>query len=232
MLSHTSPPKKGIGDFLDVVCLFVLFCFVFSRLFEMSISRKMQQHEFRSCLLSQLDYKIRCCLKADWYIRRMQRSINLRLTLWANLIVRSIEDQEVKFNATLTNQLYLMMLLLAEYLSFEWWHSRVCSKTFKQTGTATAIQYELLERDTKYTLHVQFWNLGVLFFFEIPQHSAGTADLLEQMENFSGNLARNLPYLKRDSNRYRRSTESILPPYTVITPNIGEENKCLCFDEF
>ena len=67
-------------------------------------------------------------------------------------------------------------------------------------------------------------NLRALFFFEISQHSAGTADLLEQMENFSGNLARNLPYLKRDSTRYRRSTENILPPYTVITPNIGKEN--------
>ncbi|XP_078343214.1 cadherin EGF LAG seven-pass G-type receptor 1-like [Oculina patagonica] len=57
----------------------------------------------------------------------------------------------------------------------------------------------------------------------VQQHSAGTAALLEQMENFSGNLARSLPYLKRDSHRYRRSTESILPPYTVITPNIVME---------
>ena len=67
------------------------------------------------------------------------------------------------------------------------------------------------------------------FSFEISQHSAGTAELLEQMENFSGNLARSLPYLKRDSRRYRRSTESILPPYTVITPNIGEETNISLF---
>lgn len=53
------------------------------------------------------------------------------------------------------------------------------------------------------------------------------------MENFSGNLARSLPYLKRDSRRYKRSTENILPPYTVITPNIGEEtNIALCWLEF
>ncbi|PFX21141.1 Cadherin EGF LAG seven-pass G-type receptor 2 [Stylophora pistillata] len=54
----------------------------------------------------------------------------------------------------------------------------------------------------------------------VQQKSAGTAALLQQMENFSGNLARSLPYLKRDSHRYRRSTESILPPYTILTPNI------------
>ena len=53
------------------------------------------------------------------------------------------------------------------------------------------------------------------------------------MENFSGNLARSLPYLKRDSHRYKRSTENILPPYTIITPNIGEEtNISLCWLEF
>ncbi|KAJ7355115.1 hypothetical protein OS493_027904 [Desmophyllum pertusum] len=56
----------------------------------------------------------------------------------------------------------------------------------------------------------------------VQQHSAGTAALLEQMENFSSNLASSLPYLKRDSRRYRRS-ESILPPYTIITPNIVME---------
>ena len=65
--------------------------------------------------------------------------------------------------------------------------------------------------------------------FQISQHSAGTAALLEQMENFSSNLASSLPYLKRDSRRYRRS-ESILPPYTIITPNIGEQVICVCFD--
>ena len=65
--------------------------------------------------------------------------------------------------------------------------------------------------------------LSWLLFLSIWQQSAGTAALLKQMENFSGNLARSLPYLKRDSRRYRRSTESILPPYTIITPNIGKK---------
>ena len=65
--------------------------------------------------------------------------------------------------------------------------------------------------------------LSWLLFLSIWQQSAGTAALLKQMENFSGNLARSLPCLKRDSRRYRRSTESILPPYTIITPNIGKK---------
>lgn len=54
----------------------------------------------------------------------------------------------------------------------------------------------------------------------VQEYSAGTAALLQQMENFCGNLASALPYLKRDSQRYRRSTDNILPPYTILTPNI------------
>ena len=67
--------------------------------------------------------------------------------------------------------------------------------------------------------HFDIQNSAIFHFF--PQNSAGTAALLQQMENFSGNLASALPYLKRDSLRYRRSTENILPPYTILTPNIG-----------
>ncbi|XP_032221364.2 cadherin EGF LAG seven-pass G-type receptor 2 isoform X2 [Nematostella vectensis] len=52
----------------------------------------------------------------------------------------------------------------------------------------------------------------------VQRNSAGTADLMEKMENFSGTLANNLAHLKRA--RYRRNVESIIPPYTVITPNI------------
>ena len=59
--------------------------------------------------------------------------------------------------------------------------------------------------------------------FSFLQYSAGTAALLQQMEKFCGNLASALPYLKRDFRRYRRATDSILPPYTILTPNIGTQ---------
>ena len=65
--------------------------------------------------------------------------------------------------------------------------------------------------------------LSWLLLLSIWQHSAGTVALLKQMENFSGNLARSLPHLKRDSRRYSRCTESILPLYTIITLDIGKK---------
>ncbi|XP_031559365.1 cadherin EGF LAG seven-pass G-type receptor 2-like [Actinia tenebrosa] len=59
--------------------------------------------------------------------------------------------------------------------------------------------------------NAEVWNV-------VQRNSAGTADLMLKMENFSGTLANNLAHLKRG--RYRRSTGSIIPPYTVLTPNI------------
>ena len=69
-----------------------------------------------------------------------------------------------------------------------------------------------------------FFNLTVFSQFFFPQHSAGTAALLQQMENFSGNLASSLPYLKRKSHRARRDTDKVILPYTILTPNIGKEH--------
>ena len=69
-----------------------------------------------------------------------------------------------------------------------------------------------------------FFQLNIIFPIFFPQHSAGTAALLQQMENFSGNLASSLPYLKRKSHRARRDTDKVILPYTILTPNIGKEH--------
>ena len=69
-----------------------------------------------------------------------------------------------------------------------------------------------------------FFQLNSIFPIFFPQHSAGTAALLQQMENFSGNLASSLPYLKRKSHRARRDADKVILPYTILTPNIGKEH--------
>ena len=96
-------------------------------------------------------------------------------------------------------------------------------KIFQLFLVGIALVY-LSDRGIERAQRFCFFNLTVFFQFFFPQHSAGTAALLQQMENFSGNLASSLPYLKRKSHRARRDTDKVILPYTILTPNIGKEH--------